>query len=55
MTEKDRSEFIAYLDACTLSQLYGVLDKEYTAHRRDYALLAREAINQREGICKPRH
>jgi hypothetical protein len=48
MTNQDRREFIAYLEACTLSQLYEVLNKEYTANRRKYALLAREEINLRE-------
>ena len=48
VTNQDRMEFIAYLKTCTLGRLYEVLNEEYVAHRRSYALLAREEINMRE-------
>ena len=50
MTTQERMEFVVYLKACTMEQLYGVMNKEYTAHRMEEARLAREEINRREGM-----
>lgn len=47
MTKKDRLEFIAYLRACTDSQVYGVLEKERGAGREDYAELAENELERR--------
>lgn len=47
MTEKDRVEFKAYLRACTDRQVYGVLEKEKAARRKDYAELAQNELERR--------
>lgn len=47
MTNKDRKEFIAYLRACTDSQVEGVYEKERMARRFDYAQLAAEEAARR--------
>lgn len=47
MTSDDRKEFIDYLRACTDRQVYGVLEKEETAGREDYAALARDELERR--------
>jgi hypothetical protein len=47
MTEQDRREFNAYLRNCSNSQVEGVLEKEKSAGRRDYAALAQEELERR--------
>lgn len=47
MTTKDREEFEAYLEACTDWQVLGVLAKETTAGRQDYACLAKAEAESR--------
>lgn len=47
MTEQDRQEFLAYLRACTDSQVRGVYEKELAANRKDYAQLAQREANER--------
>jgi len=49
MTAKDRKEFNEYLRNCTDHQVYGVLEKEKSAGRQDYAELA-EAELERRGL-----
>jgi len=49
MTAKDRKEFNEYLRNCTDRQVYGVLEKEKSAGRQDYAELA-EAELERRGL-----
>ena len=49
MTSKDRKEFNEYLRNCTDRQVYGVLEKEKSAGRQDYAELA-EAELERRGL-----
>lgn len=49
MTTKDRKEFKEYLRNCTDRQVYGVLEKEKSAGRQDYAELA-EAELERRGL-----
>ena len=47
ITAKDKSEFAAYLRACTLAQVRGAYDKERSAGRRAYATLAKgELLNR---------
>jgi hypothetical protein len=41
MNKQDKEEFVAYLRACTDSQVYGVLEKESVAGRVDYVDLAK--------------
>ena len=50
MTDKDRSEFIAYLANCTLRQVEGVYEKEMDANRRDYAQLAADEMAKRGNV-----
>lgn len=47
MTEQDRREFKEYLRLCTDQQVYGVLDKEKSAGRRDYADMAQAELERR--------
>lgn len=47
MTEQDRDEFVAYLEACTNRQLDGVLAKERAAYRDEYVELVLDEIEQR--------
>lgn len=47
MTERDRSEFKAYLRNCTDAQVQGVYDKESEAGRKAYATLASDEAEQR--------
>lgn len=47
MTEKDRKEFKEYLRNCTDRQVYGVLEKEKSAGRQDYAELAQNELERR--------
>lgn len=47
MTKNDREEFEAYLEACTDRQVLGVLAKETTAGRQDYARLAKAEAESR--------
>lgn len=47
MSAKYRNEFKAYLQACTNSQVYGVLAKEQAAGRRAYVELAQAEILRR--------
>jgi len=47
MTEKDRKEFKEYLRNCTNRQVYGVLEKEKSAGRHDYAELAQNELERR--------
>jgi hypothetical protein len=47
VTERDKSEFRAYLRACTDRQVHGVYDKEKAAHRRAYTQLAVEEAARR--------
>jgi len=54
MTDKDRSEFIAYLANCTLRQVEGVYEKEMDANRRDYAQLAADEMAKRGYEFEPR-
>lgn len=50
MNKNDRDEFKAYLRNCTDRQVYGVLEKERSAGRDDYAELA-EAELERRGLA----
>ena len=47
MSNDDRKEFIAYIRACTDSQVEGVYEKERMARRFDYAKLAAEEASRR--------
>lgn len=47
MSNKDKSEFIAYLRACTDRQVQGVYDKERAAGRKAYAQLAADEATRR--------
>ena len=47
MTPRDRTEFIAYLRACTDAQVRGVFEKERAASRHTYANLARDEALRR--------
>lgn len=47
VTKNDREEFEAYLEACTDRQVLGVLAKETTAGRQDYARLAKAEAESR--------
>jgi hypothetical protein len=47
MTARERSEFKEYLRNCTDRQVQGVLDKEKTAGRRNYADLAQDELERR--------
>lgn len=47
MTNQDRTEFVAYLQACTDSQVRGVLEKEREAKRKDYVDLAKAELERR--------
>lgn len=49
MNKQDKSEFKQYLHNCTDRQVYGVLEKERSAGREDYAELA-EAELARRGL-----
>lgn len=42
MTQKDKTEFKAYLRNCSDEQVQGVYEKERDARRRDYAELAKD-------------
>jgi hypothetical protein len=52
MDAKDKSEFQAYLRACTDAQVEGVWEKEDKAGREDYASLAAIEADKR-GIVLP--
>lgn len=47
MTTTDRREFKAYLHNCTDAQVQGVLEKEKSAGRDDYAELAQDEMERR--------
>lgn len=47
MTAQDRVEFKEYLQGCTDNQVYGVLEKEKSAGRQDYADLAQDELERR--------
>lgn len=47
MTAKDRNEFNQYLRNCTDRQVHGVLEKEQSAGRDDYAELAQAELERR--------
>lgn len=47
MTKKDQDEFNSYLHHCTDRQVYGVLEKEMSAGRDDYAELAKNELERR--------
>jgi hypothetical protein len=47
MTDKDETEFKGYLRGITDRQVYGVLEKEKEAGRRDYMKLAQAELERR--------
>lgn len=47
MTSQERSEFKQYLHNCTDNQVQGVLEKEKSAGRQDYADLAQDELERR--------
>jgi hypothetical protein len=47
MSAQDRREFKDYLRNCTNNQVQGVLDKEKSAGRADYAELAENELERR--------
>lgn len=52
MNANDRSQFREYLRNCSNAQVYGVLEKEETAGRDNYAVLAHDEL-ERRGLEKP--
>jgi hypothetical protein len=47
MSAQDRREFKDYLRNCTDNQVHGVLDKEKSAGRAEYADLAQDELERR--------
>lgn len=47
MTNEDAAQFRAYLNNCTVEQLFWVLEREDKANRVDYVRLCLEAIKER--------
>ena len=52
MTKKDKTEFRAYLQACSDNQVRGVYEKEHAAGRDDYAELAQDEAYRRQIACR---
>ena len=47
LTERDREEFVEYLEQCTDAQVHGVIEKERSAGRPEYVKLAKQELERR--------
>jgi hypothetical protein len=47
ISDRDKAEFVAYLAACTNTQVIGVYRKEAEAKRHEYASLAAQEAHKR--------